>query len=128
MLRGMTLGHLALAAAILTWVMLMTSSMLRTKGDLRLGTGNRDALPEPTPLAARADRAAKNMLENLVLFGVILLAVSGGNLARATLGAEIFLAARVVYWLIYLAGIPGLRTVVWAVSVVGLGIMACAGI
>lgn len=127
MLAGMTLGHLALAAAALTWVMIITASMLRTKGDLKVGTSNRDALPEATPLAARADRAAKNMLENLVLFGVILLAVGGGNLERAKLGAEIFVAARAAYWVIYLAGIPVIRTLVWAVGVVGLGVMASAG-
>lgn len=123
----MTLGHITLAVALLTWVMLMASSMLRTRGDLALGTGNRDNLPEPTPLAARADRAAKNMLENVVLYGVILLAVGGGNASRALLGAEIFLAARLVYWLIYLAGIPRIRTLVYFAGTAGLVIMASAG-
>jgi uncharacterized MAPEG superfamily protein len=123
----MTLGHLTLAVALLTWIMLLAAAQLRTRGDLALGTGNRDDLPEPTPLAARADRAAKNMLENVILYGVILLAVGGGNASRAILGAEIFLAARFLYWLIYLAGIPRIRTLVWGAGVVGLVIMASAG-
>ena len=118
----MTLYVLTLAAAILTWLMIITASMLRTRGNLAAAMGNRDALPPASPLAERADRAAKNMLENLVLFGVIVLAVAGGghSPARALLGAEIFVAARIVYWPIYLAGIPGLRTAVYAVSMLGL--------
>lgn len=36
--------------------------------------------------------------------------------------------ARVVYWPIYLAGIPGVRTVVWTVGAVGLAILASAGL
>lgn len=127
MLRGMTLGHLTLAVAALTWVMIIAAIMLRTGANPKIGGSNRDVMPEPTPLAARADRAAKNMIENAVLFGLILLAVGHGNVERAVLGAEIFLGARVVFWLIYLAGIPHVRTVVWAVSIVGLFVMASAG-
>lgn len=123
----MTTSMLALYATILTWLMIMTASALRTRGNLRLGLGNRDALPPPTAVAERADRAAKNMLENLVLFVTLVVAVGGRQPARAELGAEVFLIARVVYWPIYLAGIPGLRTAVWTVGVVGLVLLASAG-
>jgi uncharacterized MAPEG superfamily protein len=37
-----------------------------------------------------------------------------------TLGAELYLYARVAYVPIYAFGIPGLRTLVWTVSVVGI--------
>ena len=116
---GMTTSTLTLVAAILTWLMIMLASMLRTGGDMRLATGNRHALPPATPLAERADRAAKNMLENLVLFVALVVAVGARNPSRAELGAEVFVIARVVYWPIYLAGIPGVRTVVWTVGAVG---------
>src|SRR5882757_4310914 len=57
-------------SAALTWLMLMTSSALRTQGlspgGFARAVGNRDDLRSPTPIAGRADRAAKNMLENLV--------------------------------------------------------------
>src|SRR5688500_3518655 len=67
-----------LASLALTWVMIMTGSMIRTvawtpNGFVR-SLGNRDDLPPPTPLAERADRAAKNMIENLVLFLGVLMA------------------------------------------------------
>jgi uncharacterized MAPEG superfamily protein len=120
----MTLTHLVLAAVVLTWLMIMAASGLRSGFDLKLGLGNRDNLPEASPLAGRADRAAKNMLENLILF--VALALAAGPSPRATLGAEIFVLARLAYWPIYLAGIHGVRTAVWAVSVVGLGLLASA--
>ncbi|MGH8766069.1 MAG: MAPEG family protein, partial [Burkholderiales bacterium] len=70
----------------------------------------------------RATRAHRNMLENLVLFAaLVLVAVYAGKTDSTTLmGAQIFLWARVAYAVIYVAGIPWLRTAVWAVSVVGM--------
>lgn len=84
--------------------------------------GNREDLPECTGWAGRAQRAHRNMMENLPLFIALVLIA---HLARRTdaatlLGEEIFLAARVVYLAIYVAGIPWLRTATWAVSVVGM--------
>ncbi|HEX4418217.1 MAG TPA: MAPEG family protein [Kofleriaceae bacterium] len=122
----MTLSTLTLAAVILTFLMIVVAVQLRTRGDLRLGFSNRDAMPAPTPIADRADRATKNMLENLVLFVALVVAVGGHNPGRAVLGAEIFVAARIVYWPIYLAGISGLRTAAWSVGLVGLVILGSA--
>lgn len=124
----MTLTALTLAAAGLTWIMIMTASMLRSRGDLQLATGNREAMPEPSAIAGRADRAAKNMLENLILFLAVAFAVAGRDPARVQLGAEIFIAARVAHWLIYLAGIPKIRTLAWLVGVIGIAIMASAAL
>ena len=124
----MTISMWMLAAAVLAWVMLISASMLRSRGDLKVATGNRDDVPKPTALADRADRAAKNMLENLVLFVALVVAVGGRNPARAQLGAEIFVIARVVYWFIYLAGVPVVRTLVWSVGIVGLAILGSAAL
>jgi uncharacterized MAPEG superfamily protein len=125
---GMTLSTLVLAATILAWLMIMVASMLRTRGDVRVMAGNRDNVPPGSPLAERADRAAKNMLENLVLFVALAVAVGSRNPARAQLGAEVFVAARLAYWPIYLAGIPGLRTVAWTVGTIGLALLASAAL
>ena len=65
------------------------------------------------------------MLENLVLFAIlVLVAVIAGKTNSATLmGAQIFLGARIVYALVYIAGIPWLRTAVWGISVIGLAMI-----
>lgn len=84
--------------------------------------GNREGLPALTGWAGRASRAHHNMLENLVLFAALVLVsvVSQKTNSTTLLGAQLFLWARVAYAVIYLAGIPFLRTAVWLVSIVGL--------
>lgn len=120
------------ASAALTWIMVMAASGLRAmcagKATLAVAVGNRDNLPTPSPLAGRADRAAKNMLENMLLFAVLVLAahIAGVLGPRVALGAQIFFWARLVYWFVYLAGIPYLRSAVWAVGMAGLAIILSA--
>lgn len=84
--------------------------------------GNRENLPELTGLAGRAQRAHRNMIENLALFAVLVLVAqdAGRTNALTHAGAMLFFWGRVAYAVIYLAGIPWLRTGAWAVSVLGL--------
>jgi uncharacterized MAPEG superfamily protein len=117
--------RLLVDSTVLAWVMLMTSSALRTRmwKGFGLAFGNRDDLPEPLPIAARADRAASNMVENLLIFAVLLLAAHEGGVEpkRLELGAELFFWARLAYFPAYLAGIRYLRTALWAAGVAGSG-------
>ena len=93
-------------------------------GQVGLGTlaGNREDLPSVSGWAGRAKRAHLNMLENLPLFAALVLVAAVSNHANAmtAAGAEVFFWARLVYAIVYVAGIPWLRTLVWAVSMVGL--------
>ena len=84
--------------------------------------GNREGLAPCAGWAGRAARAHHNMLENLVLFAALVLiaVVSGKTNSTTLLGAQLFFWARLAYALVYVAGIPWLRTLVWVVSVVGL--------
>jgi uncharacterized MAPEG superfamily protein len=128
---GKDLYYLA-ASAILTLVMVLIAATLRARAwtpeGLAIAVGNRENLPAATPLAGRAERAARNMVDNMVLFAVVMLAahIAGVLGPRVALGAEIFFWARLVYFPTYLAGIAYLRTVVWLVSIVGLGIIVSA--
>ena len=88
--------------------------------------GNREGLPEITGWAGRAQRAHRNMLESLVLFAALIAAVHFVNKepnASVVLGAQLFFWARLVYAGVYIAGLPWVRTGVWAVSVAGLVII-----
>ena len=62
------------------------------------------------------------MIENLVLFAALVLvaAIAGKTNDTTLLGAQIFLWARVAYAVVYWAGIPWVRTLTWAASVVGM--------
>ena len=84
--------------------------------------GNRAEMPVIAGWAGRAQRAHRNMLENLVLCAILVLVAHVTQRANATtaLGAMVFFWARVAYAGIYVAGLPWLRTAAWAVSIVGL--------
>ena len=90
--------------------------------------GNREGLSEIKGWAGRARRAHLNMVENLVLFAALVLiaAVAGKANATTATGAAIFFWARVAYAVIYLIGIPWLRTAAWAVSVIGMAMIVAA--
>ena len=66
------------------------------------------------------------MVENLVLFAALVLiaAVAGKANATTAIGAAIFFWARLAYAVIYLVGIPWLRTAAWFVSVIGMAMIA----
>jgi uncharacterized MAPEG superfamily protein len=83
---------------------------------------NREGLPEIKGWAGRARRAHLNMLENMALFvPLVLLVVAADKASTLThLGVQLFFWGRVAYLVVYLIGIPWLRTAVWTVSVVGL--------
>ena len=84
--------------------------------------GNRDKLPEYGGWAGRARRAHLNMIENLVLFAALVLIANatGRTDALTQVGAMLFFWGRLAYAVIYIAGIPWLRTGAWTVSILGL--------
>jgi uncharacterized MAPEG superfamily protein len=93
-------------------------------GGLKHSLGPRDHQQPYSVVGARAARALGNMQEALPVFlalALMNLFVNPG--ADAITGAWIFLIARVVYVPLYLAGVPVLRTLAWAVSWVGLIMM-----
>ncbi len=90
--------------------------------------GNRQ---DPAPLpewAKRAARAQRNMVDTLVPFTAIVLAVqmAGVSNDQTQLGAALFFWGRVGHAGSYLAGIPYVRTLAFLVSVGGLFRMVSA--
>lgn len=69
---------------------------------------------------ARAVAAQQNSWEALAVFtaGVVALGLRGGDEGVATILALVWLAARVLYALFYLANLDALRTLVFIVSLV----------
>lgn len=108
----------------------MVVSVIAAQGQVGLPilAGNREGMPALTGLALRAQRAHLNMLESLVVFAVVVLVANAAGLAndRTALGAQLFFYGRLAFALVYLAGIPWLRTAVWGVSIAGiLLVMSC---
>ena len=84
--------------------------------------GNREDLPPLTGWADRARRAHLNMLESLAVFAIAVLVAEAAGRANETtaLGATLFFWGRLAYAFVYVAGIPWLRTALWAVSIAGI--------
>ena len=88
--------------------------------------GARDeTLPPANPMTGRTMRAQANFQETfpiaiVALLGVVLAGKTSGTTA---LGGWIWLGARVVYLPLYLAGIRVVRTIVWTIGMVGLGMV-----
>jgi uncharacterized MAPEG superfamily protein len=118
--------------AAITWFLLLAASLIRAKGwtldGLKVAMGNRDHLPDASPLAGRADRTARNTLEGFVLFAALALVahVSGAQSPQVLLGAQIFFWSRLLFIGVYYLGLPYLRTVVWTMGIIGLAMMAMA--
>lgn len=116
---------------VLTWISIMLGAALRnrewTLEGMKVGLSNREHLPEATALGGRAERAAANTKENFILFAALALTAQLAGLGeQATAGAAVFFWARAVYLPVYLLGITYLRSAVWGVGIVGLGMMLLA--
>ena len=113
----------AVVLAFIQVVVAMLGAMMQV--GLPALVGNREGLPEITGWGGRAVRAHRNMMESLPLFiGLVLIAhIAGRNNATCVLGEQIFVWARTAHAIIYVAGVPWLRTVAWAVSVVGMAMV-----
>jgi len=94
-------------------------------GKLAENLGNRDHMRPYTITGQRAARALANMQEAIPVFlGLALMnMIVAPDAPQAQTGALVFLIARVLYLPIYMAGVPVVRTLTWAVSWVGLVLM-----
>jgi uncharacterized MAPEG superfamily protein len=84
--------------------------------------GNRESFPVVEGWIGRSLRAHRNLVENLAPFAALVLVahVAGKAGSGTALGAQLFFWARVVHAGAYLGGIVWLRTIAYAVSVVGM--------
>lgn len=76
-------------------------------------------------VSGRLLRALHNLLETYPAFVALVraLAVTGKTGGIAATGAVLWLVARIVYVILYAAGVPVLRTFVWLASIIGLVLM-----
>lgn len=88
--------------------------------------GARDEnLPPPDPIVGRLARAQANYFETFPIMAAAVLIVTAAGLGGrwTEIGAILWLAARIVYLPLYAFGVPVVRTLVFTVSVVGIGMV-----
>ena len=113
--------------AVLLFVHIFTATRFKTaQYGRKWNVSARDeTLPEPSPVTGRTMRAQANFEETFPIAVVALLGVVLANRTSelTALGGWIWLCARIVYLPLYAAGIPLIRTVVFVISMIGLGMV-----
>ena len=113
--------------AILLLVHVILAAQLKTRDyGLSWNLGPRDDPPQPlSPMAGRLVRAEANFLETfpIAIIALIGVVVADRTSSATALGGWMWLGARIVYLPLYAAGIPVLRTIAFAVSIVGLALV-----
>jgi uncharacterized MAPEG superfamily protein len=121
--------QLLAAAVVIGMVQLLWATIAaRGQQDLTWAAGPRD---EPMPLAgtaARLDRAFWNFLETFPFFAAALLtAYLAGKLGPLTLwGSGMYVAARALYAPAYVIALPLVRTIIWFIGFIGIGMIVAA--
>ena len=79
-------------------------------------------------VAGRLERASRNFMETFPFFAAaVIVATLAGRHNWATLwGAQLYVAARIIYLPLYAFGVPGLRTLVWLVATLGIILIVAA--
>lgn len=119
------IAYLALACALLLVHIGVQAILLTRELGPEYNAGARDEPRRVTGIGGRAERALRNYLETFAAFAALALAVTVAGKADwwTGLGAALYFWARVAYLPLYLAGIPYLRSAVWAVASAGLVII-----
>jgi uncharacterized MAPEG superfamily protein len=115
---------LLIAAAVIGLLHLVWATAAGSGGARDMGwlMGPRDDPRPVSGVAARLGRAYANFLETFPLYlAAVLAVVAAGKTGQETLwGSWLYVLARIIYVPVYAAGLPVVRTLVWAVSLVGI--------
>jgi uncharacterized MAPEG superfamily protein len=90
---------------------------------------SRDEKVEPLRgVAGRLDRALRNFVESFPLFAAVVLVahVTDTHDALTEWGARLYFWGRVAYVLLYAAGVPLIRSLVWNVATTGILLIVAA--
>lgn len=111
-------------ALLFVLIMVQASASMLAHGPAAMA-GNRDDLGESKPFEGRAKRALYNHIEGMLMFTplALIIAVQEASSPMTVLGARLFFYGRLAHALVYLIGLPYVRTLAWLVSIVGLAMM-----
>jgi len=93
---------------------------------MKWGLGARDTANDPTVFQARAQRTVNNHVESMMIFVPLALVALHMGLQDNEMvkkGVWLYLIGRAIYPLTYWTGLPYARTLIWAVSVVGIAML-----
>ncbi|GER01646.1 membrane protein [Iodidimonas gelatinilytica] len=102
--------------------------LLMEQGTVKALMDGQHAAPAAAPWAQRAKRAHLNAVENLAVFAplVLLVALTGNSSGVTILAAQIYFFARLGHYLVYLMGLPVVRTIFFAIGFICQLVLAIA--
>jgi uncharacterized MAPEG superfamily protein len=111
----MELTMLLCASILYVAQILVAATAADINNGIAWGLGNRESIPVLQGWGGRAQRAYVNMAENLLPFAcLVLIAYSSGRLGEFSVwGAQIFLVSRLLYAVLYMAGVKVLRSLAY---------------
>ncbi len=125
------LAMLAAACLLCLLQIVIASHAASLQRGYRWTASSRDAeVPALTGVAGRLERALRNFLETFPVFvaAVFLVHVLGRESAVSEWGAGLYVSARLVYLLLYAAGVPLIRSLIWNVAFVGIILLLIAAV
>ena len=122
------LQMLALSVALLLVLVLIQATAGAQAQGLFKMAGSRDELGPPSVWQARTKRCVDNHREGLVMFAPLVLIAAGLDLSNwmTVWGAQLFFYSRVAHAIVYLAGLPLIRSVFWFIGIVGTAMILLA--
>jgi uncharacterized MAPEG superfamily protein len=115
------LTMLAYSVALLIALVLVQASIgVQAKGLIPMAN-NRDDVGPATGFHARMLRVVDNHREGITMFAPLVLIATAVNLHNSwtVLGAQLFFYSRLVHAILYVAGIPLVRPLFWAIGLAG---------
>ena len=122
-LVGLELRMLTLSVVLGIVQIIAASHAASLQRGYRWTASPRDEKAEPLRgVAGRLERALRNFLETFPLFAAVVLAaqLTGTHDALTEWGARLYFWGRVAYVLLYAAGVPLIRSLVWNVATIGI--------
>jgi uncharacterized MAPEG superfamily protein len=120
----MTIELTMLVCAVGLWIaqLLVAVAGGMTQFSPAVLAGNRETPADGKGWVGRAQRAYRNMAESLLPFAALVLVAHAAGVSNDTtvMGAKLFVYARTAYAVVYIGGIPWLRTVVWTAAFAGI--------
>jgi uncharacterized MAPEG superfamily protein len=115
------LTMLAYATALLIVLVVIQAVAGAQAQGLPAMAGGRDDLPPAKPFQARTKRVVDNHREGLTIFAPLILIAALAHISNhwSVLGAELFFWSRLVHAALYVAGVPWIRPLAWAVGFAG---------
>ena len=114
---------LGLSGVLVVAQIVLYAQLANAQYGLRWAASPRDEAPQPPGvLLGRTRRAFANFLETYPVFVAAVLAVAAvGRLDGLTLvGAHLYLWGRLVYLVLYMTGVPLVRSLFWNVALAGI--------